>query len=85
MSPQLKQKKDRKMKPKYHDFGFKTILKEVPRTEEIDLSHSLTSGYFVRLHIRSRSVLVIRRRSRPDEHLAHKSGGGLDLELGSDP
>jgi hypothetical protein len=78
-SPKLSRKSERiAAGEKFRDFGFKTILKEVPRTEEIDLSHSPTSGFYVRLHVRSRSVLVIRRhRRRHRDEFRHQRNSGI--------
>jgi hypothetical protein len=41
----------------------KTVIREIPGTEEIDLSHSAGS-LIVRLHLRSRSVVVHEKRLR---------------------
>ena len=64
-SPKMTQKllkKEAAKMSRFRDFRLKTIAKEIPRTEEIDLSHSFLSGYFVRFHLRSRSVHVINSR-----------------------
>ena len=42
---------------------FKTVIREIPGTEEVDLSHS-AGNLIVRLHLRSRSVVVHEKQGR---------------------
>jgi hypothetical protein len=42
--------------------GLNTVVCEIPKTEEVDLSYSEESCLIVRLHLRSRSVLVHEKR-----------------------
>jgi len=52
----------RKVLPKLPE-RFKTVIREIPGTEEVDLSHS-AGNLIVRLHLRSRSVVVHEKQPR---------------------
>jgi hypothetical protein len=71
--------------------AFKTVVKEVPRTEEVDVS--VDGGFVVRLHLRSRSIHAIQavrahceaalRRGSDDKAVALASGRSLSLSQSS--